>query len=77
MNDFNGKFCEVGKEIYANISSNKNAKSLNLDDRFNLQIIFFESLNRAKKNLLVNDERIWKINGLDVFAELPIALDEL
>ena len=53
-----GRFSEVGQEIYSNISSDKNAQSLNLDAEFNLQISFFEALNGVKKYLLVNDERI-------------------
>ena len=115
-----GKFSEVGQEIYSNISSDKNAQSLNLDAEFNLQISFLEALNGAQKNLLVNDERIevnipkgiktgsiilikkkgniqpgkgkrgdllieisikhhpiWKVKGLDIYADLPISLDEL
>ena len=120
LSDLIGRFGEVGQEIYSNISSEKNAQSLNLDAEFNLQISFFEALNGAKKNLLVNDERIvvtipkgietgskiriknkgniqigkgkrgdllieisikshpiWKVKGLDVYADLPISLDEL
>ncbi len=120
LSDLIGRFSEVGQEIYSNISSDKNAKSLNLDAEFNLQISFFEALNGAKKNLLVNNERIevkipkgiatgsiiriknmgniqsgkgkrgdllieisikshpiWKVKGLDVYADLPISLDEL
>jgi len=120
LSDLIGRFSDAGKEIYANISSDNNAQSLNLDAEFNLQISFFEALNGAKKNLLVNDERIevkipqgietgskiciknkgniqsgkgkrgdllievsikshpiWKVKGLDVYADLPISLDEL
>ncbi|WP_269609511.1 DnaJ C-terminal domain-containing protein [Prochlorococcus marinus] len=120
LSDLIGRFSEVGKEIYSNISSDKNPQSLNLNAEFNLQISFFEALNGAKKNLLVNDERIeveipkgietgskiriknkgniqsgkgkrgdllieisikshpiWKVKGLDVYADLPISLDEL
>jgi len=120
LSDLIGRFSEVGKEIYSNISSDNNAQSLNLDAEFNLQISFLEALNGTKKNLLVNDERIevkipkgietgskiriknkgniqsgkgkrgdllievsiklhpiWKVKGLDVYAELPISLDEL
>jgi len=120
LSDLIGRFSEVGKEIYSNISSDNNAQSLNLDAEFNLQISFLEALNGAKKNLLVNDERIevkipkgtetgskirlenkgniqsgkgkrgdllievsikshpiWKVKGLDVYADLPISLDEL
>ena len=120
LSDLIGRFSEVGKEIYSNISSDKNAQSLNLDAEFNLQISFLEALNGTKKNLLVNDERIevkipkgietgskiriknkgniqsgkgkrgdllievsikshpiWKVKGLDVYADLPISLDEL
>ena len=58
LSDLIGRFSEVGKEIYSNISSDNNAQSLNLDAEFNLQISFLEALNGAKKNLLVNDERI-------------------
>jgi len=120
LNDLIGRFSEVGKEIYSNISSDNNAEPLNLDAEFNLQISFLEVLNGTKKNLLVNDERIevkipkgietgskiliknkgniqsgkgkrgdllikvsikshpiWKVKGLDVYADLPISLDEL
>ncbi len=120
LNDLIGRFSEVGKEIYSNISSDNDAQSLNLDAEFNLQISFLEALKGTKKNLLVNDERIevkipkgietgskiriknkgniqsgkgkrgdllievsikshpiWKVKGLDVYADLPIALDEL
>jgi len=120
LSDLIGRFSEVGQEIYSNISSDKNAQSLNLDAEFNLQISFLEALNGTKKNLLVNDERIevkipqgiekgskirikkkgniqsgkgkrgdllievsikshpiWKVKGLDVYADLPISLDEL
>ncbi len=120
FSDLIGRFSEVGKEIYSNISSDNNAQSLNLDAEFNLQISFLEALNGTKKNLLVNDERIevkipqgietgskiriknkgniqygkgkrgdllievsikshpiWKVKGLDVYADLPISLDEL
>ena len=119
LSDLIGRFSEVSQDIYSNISSNKNAKSLNLDAEFNLQISFLEALNGAKKNLLVNDERIevtipqgietgskiriknkgniqsgkgkrgdllievsvkshpiWKVKGLDVYADLPLSLDE-
>ena len=58
MSDLIGRFSEVSQDIYSNISSNKNAQSLNLDAEFNLQISFLEALNGAKKNILVNDERI-------------------
>ena len=120
LSDLIGRFSEVGKEIYSNISSDNNAQSLNLDAEFNLQISFREALNGTKKTLLVNDERIevkipkgtetgskirienkgniqsgkgkrgdllievsikshpiWKVKGLDVYADLPISLDEL
>ena len=120
LSDLIGRFSEVGQEIYSNISSDKNSQSLNLDAQFNLQISFLEAFNGAKKNLLVNDERIevkipkgietgsiiriknkgniqpgkgkrgdlliaisikyhpiWKVKGLDVYADLPISLDEL
>ena len=120
LSDLIGRFSEVGKEIYSNISSDNNAQSLNLDAEFNLQISFLEALNGTKKNLLVNDERIevkipkgietgskiriknkgniqsgkgkrgdllikisvkshpiWKVKGLDVYADLPVSLDEL
>ncbi len=120
LSDLIGRFSEVGKEIYSNISSDNNAQSLNLDAEFNLQISFLEALNGAQKNLLVNDERIevnipkgiktgsiirikkkgniqpgkgkrgdllieisikshpiWKVKGLDIYADLPISLDEL
>mgnify|MGYP001335781715 CR=1 FL=1 len=120
LSDLIGRFSEVGQEIYSNISSDKNSQSLNLDAKFNLQISFFEALNGAKKNLLVNDERIevkipkgietgskiriknkgniqsgkgkrgdllieitikshpiWKVKGLDIYADLPVSLDEL
>ena len=120
LSDLIGRFSEVGQEFYSNISSDKNAQSLNLDAEFNLQISFLEALNGTKKNLLVNDERIevkipkgietgskiriknkgniqsgkgkrgdllieisieshpiWKVKGLDVYADLPISLDEL
>ncbi len=120
LSDLIGRFSEVGKEIYSNISSNNNSQALNLDAEFNLQISFFEALNGTKKNLLVNNEPIevkipkgietgskiriknkgniqsgkrkrgdllievsikshpiWKVNGLDVYADLPISLDEL
>ncbi|WP_269604367.1 DnaJ C-terminal domain-containing protein [Prochlorococcus marinus] len=120
LSDLIGRFSEVGKEIYSNISSDNNAQSLNLDAEFNLQISFLEALNGTKKNLLVNDERIevkipqgietgskiriknkgnihsgkgkrgdllievrikshpiWKLKGLDIYADLPISLDEL
>ena len=119
LSDLIGRFSEVSQDIYSNISSNKNAQSLNLDAEFNLQISFLEALNGAKKNLLVNDERIevkipqgietgskiriknkgnilsgkgkrgdllievsikshpiWKLKGLDVYADLPLSLDE-
>ena len=115
LSDLIGRFSEVGQEIYSNISSDKNAQSLNLDAEFNLQISFLEALNGTKKNLLVNDERIevkipkgietgskiriknkgniqsgkgkrgdllievsikshpiWKVKGLDIYADLPI-----
>ena len=120
LSDLIGRFSELGKEIYSNISLDKNDQSLNLDAKFALKISFFEALNGAKKNLLVNDERIevkipqgietgsqiriknkgniqsgkgkrgdllieisikshpiWKVKGLDVYADLPISLDEL
>ena len=120
LSDLIGRFSDVGKEIYSNISSDNNAQSLNLDAEFNLQISFLEALNGTKKTLLVNDERIevkipkgtetgskirlenkgniqsgkgkrgdllievsikshpiWKVKGLDVYADLPISLDEL
>ncbi len=120
LSDLIGRFSEVGKEIYSNISSDNKAQSLILDAEFNLQISFVEALNGTKKNLLVNDERIevkippgtetgskiriknkgniqsgkgkrgdllievkikshpiWKAEGLDVYADLPISLDEL
>ena len=119
LSDLIGRFSEVSQDIYSNISSNKNAQSLNLDAEFNLQISFLEALNGTKKNLLVNDERIevtipqgietgskiriknkgniqsgkgkrgdllieisvkshpiWKVKGLDVYADLPLSLDE-
>ena len=119
LSDLIGRFSEVSQDIYSNISSNKNAQSLNLDAEFNLQISFLEALNGAKKNLLVNDERIevtipqgietgskiriknkgniqsgkgkrgdllieisvkshpiWKVKGLDIYADLPLSLDE-
>ena len=119
LSDLIGRFSEVSQDIYSNISSNKNAQSLNLDAEFNLQISFLEALNGAKKNLLVNDVRIevtipqgietgskiriknkgniqsgkgkrgdllievnveshpiWKLKGLDVYADLPLSLDE-
>ena len=120
LSDLIGRFSEVGQEIYSNISSDKNSQSLNLDAKFNLKISFFEVLNGAKKNLLVNDERIevkipkgieigskirirnkgniqsgkgkrgdllvkitikshpiWRVKGLDIYADLPVSLDEL
>ena len=120
LSDLMRRFSEVGQDIYSNISSDKNAQSLNLDAEFNLQISFFEAFNGAQKNLLVNDERIevkipqgiqagskmriknkgniqpgkgkrgdllieitvkshpiWKVKGLNVYADLPISLDEL
>ena len=120
LNDLIGRFSEVGRDIYSNISSDKNDKSLNLDAKFNLQISFSEAFNGVNKNFLVNDERIevqiprgikagskiriknkgniqigkgkrgdllieisikshpiWKVKGLDIYAELPISLDEL
>ena len=120
LSDLIGRFGELGKEIYSNVSSDKNAQSLNLNAEFNLQISFLEALNGVKKNLLVNDERIeikipqgiktgskicikdkgniqpgkgkrgdlfieisikshpiWKVKGLDIYADLPISLDEL
>ncbi len=120
LSDLIGRFSEVGKEIYSNISSDNNSQSLNLDAEFNLQVSFLEALNGTKKTLLVNDERIevkipkgietgskiriknkgniqsgkgkrgdllievsikshpiWKVKGLDVYADLPISLDEL
>ncbi len=119
LSDLIGTFSEVGQNIYSNISLDKNEQSLNLDAEFNLQISFLEALNGAKKNLLVNDERIevkipqgiksgskirikkkgniqsgkgkrgdllievsikshpiWKVKGLDVYADLPLSLDE-
>ena len=119
LSDLIGRFSEVGQDIYSNISFDKNARSLNLDAEFNLQISFLEALNGTKKNLLVNDERIevkipqgietgskiriknkgnilagkgkrgdllievsikshpiWKLKGLDVYADLPLSLDE-
>ena len=120
LSDLIGRFSELGKEIYSNISLDKNDQSSNLDAKFALKISFFEALNGAKKNFLVNDERIevkipqgietgsqiriknkgniqsgkgkrgdllieisikshpiWKVKGLDVYADLPISLDEL
>lgn len=120
LNDLIGRFSEVGKEIYSNISLDNNPQALNLNAEFNLQISFLEALNGTKKNLLVNDERIevkipkgietgskirikdkgniqsgkgkrgdllievsikshpiWKVKGLDVYADLPMSLDEL
>ena len=120
LSDLIGRFSEVGKEIYSNISSDNNVQTLNLDAEFNLQISFREALNGTKKNLLVNDERIeveipkgietgskiriknkgniqsgkgkrgdllievsikshpiWEVKGLDVYADLPVSLDEL
>ncbi len=120
LSAFIGRFSEVGKEIYSNISSNNKDQLLNLDAKFNLQISFLEAFNGTKKILLVNDERIeikvpqgiqegsiirikkkgniqfgkgirgdllievsvkshpiWKVKGLDIYAELPISLDEL
>ena len=119
MSDLIGRFSEVGQDINSNISFDKNARSLNLNAEFNLQISFLEALNGTKKNLLVNDERIevkipqgietgskiriknkgnilagkgkrgdllievsikshpiWKLKGLDVYADLPLSLDE-
>jgi len=119
LSDLIGRFSEVGKEIYSNISSDNNPQSLNLDAEFHLQISFLEALNGTKKNLLVNDERIevkipkgietgskiriknkgniqsgkgkrgdllieisikshpiWKVKGLDIYADLPLSLDE-
>jgi curved DNA-binding protein len=119
LNDLIGRFSEAGQDIYSNISFDKNARALNLDAEFNLQISFLEALNGTKKNLLVNDERIevkipqgietgskiriknkgnilagkgkrgdllievsikshpiWKLKGLDVYADLPLSLDE-
>ena len=35
LSDLIGRFSEVGKEIYSNISSDNNAQSLNLDAEFN------------------------------------------
>ena len=58
FSDLIGRFSEVGKEIYSNITLDNNAQLLNLDAEFNLQISFLEALNGTKKNLLVNDERI-------------------
>ena len=120
LSDLIGRCSEVGQEIYSNISSEKNSQSLNLDAEFKLQISFFEAFNGAKKNLLVNDERIevnipkgiengskiriknkgnilslkgkrgdllveisvkshpvWKVKGLDIYADLPLSIDEL
>ena len=117
--DLIGKFSEVGKEIYSNISSDQTMPLLNLDAEFNLKITFSEAFNGTKKNLLVNDERIevkiprgiqtgsklrirnkgniqaskgkrgdllvsvivlshsiWNMKGLDIYADLPISLDE-
>ena len=119
LSDLIGRFSEVGQDIYSNISFDKNARSMNLDAEFNLQISFLEALNGTKKNLLVNDERIevkipqgietgskiriknkgnilagkgkrgdllievsikshpiWKLRGLDVYADLPLSFDE-
>ena len=58
LGDLLGKFSEVSQEIYANISSNKKSKSLDLDAEFNLEITFFEALNGTKKNFLVHHEPI-------------------
>ena len=58
MSDLIGRFSDVGKEIYSNLSSDDNAQSLNLDANFNLEITFLEALNGTIKKLLVNDERI-------------------
>ena len=120
LRDFIGRFSEIGQEIYSNISSDDNSKSLNLDAEFDLQITFSEALNGTTKNLLVNDERIlveipkgtqtgsticiknkgniqtgkakrgdlliqvsvkshpiWTMKGLDIYADLPISIDEL
>ena len=118
--DFIGRFSELGQEIYSNISSDNNSKSLNLDAEFDLQITFSEAFTGTKKYLLVNDERIeveipkgtqagsticiknkgniqtgkakrgdllievsvkphpiWTMKGLDIYADLPITIDEL
>ena len=120
FSDLIGRFNEVGKGFYSNISSEKTSQSLNLDAEFNLQITFFEAFNGTQKNLLVNDERIevkiprgipkgskirikkkgnilagkgkrgdlllevsiqshpvWQVKGLDIYANLPISIDEL
>ncbi len=120
LRDFIGRFSELGQEIYSNISSDNNSKSLNLDAEFDLQITFSEAFTGTKKNLLVNDERIeveipkgtqagsticiknkgniqtgkakrgdllievsvkphpiWTMKGLDIYADLPITIDEL
>ncbi len=120
FSDLIGRFSDVGQEIYSNISSDRNSQSLNLDAKFNLKISFLDALNGAKKNLLVNNERIevkipkgietgseiriknkgniqsgkgkrgdllikvsvashpiWKVKGLDIYADLPVSLDEL
>ena len=45
LSDLIGRFGEVGKEIYSNISSDNNAQSLNLDAEFHLQISFLEALH--------------------------------
>ena len=60
LSDLIGRFSDVGKEIYSNLSSDDNTQLLNLDANFNLEITFLEALNGTKKNLLVNDERIGK-----------------
>ena len=45
FSDLIGRFSEVGKEIYSNISSENMAQSLNLDAEFDLQITFSEAFN--------------------------------
>ena len=120
FSDLIGRFSEVGKEIYSNISSEKKEQLLSLDAEFNLEITFLEAFNGTKKSLLVHNERIeveipkgiqtgskirinnkgniqigkgnrgdllievivkthpiWKVKGLDIYADLPISLDEL
>ena len=62
LSDLIGRFSEVGQEIYSNISSDKNAQSLNLDAEFNLQISFLEALNGAQKILFCSIQSLSKTN---------------
>ena len=53
--DLIGRFSEVDKVIYLNISLDNNVQSLNLDAEFNLQISFFEALNGIKNSSVIEE----------------------